>query len=162
MTTVLSELGRGLNRAWESLAAGWRELMRGATNALTQYVPATPGALEAGGFPQVPGWGLLPGEVMETKNSIVVQIELPGINRDDIDVDLDGNALRIRGEKRIDREHIAENYYLRERAYGRFERVVPLPPNVNTRAARASYRAGVLTVELPKTGASAMRRIKVQ
>ena len=118
MTTVLNELGRGLNRAWGSFAEGWRELMRGAGSALTHYVAGDRSGSGAGGegsFP-VPSWSLLPGEVMETKQSVVVQIELPGIDRDEVEVNLEGDNLRIRGEKRIDGGFFAETYYLRERA----------------------------------------------
>ena len=129
MTTVLNELGRGLNRAWGSFAEGWRELMRGASSALTHYVAGNHGGSGLGcegSFP-VPSWSLLAGEVMETKKSVVVRIELPGIDRDEVEVNLEGNNLRIQGEKRIDRAFFAKTYYLRERAYGWFERVVPLP-----------------------------------
>lgn len=162
MTTVLRELGRSVNRAWENLAEGWRELIRDGKDALTRYVPAKAPEPEAEGGWLAPGWGLLPGEIKETRKSIVVQIELPGIDRDDVDVEVVDDSLVIRGEKRFDREDVAESYYLRERAYGRFERVVPLPPNADKNAPKASYRAGVLTVEFPKTGQRASRRIAIQ
>jgi HSP20 family protein len=67
-------------------------------------------------------------------------------------VTVEGNVLRVRGEKRRDREHVARDYYLMERAYGSFERAVELPPSVDGDRARATFRNGVLTVELPKTG----------
>jgi HSP20 family protein len=163
MATVLNDLGRTLNRAWEGLASGWRELMRAAGSALTRYAPASaPQAAGSADWPmEMPTWGLLPGEIMETKKSVVVQIELPGVERDDLDVIIEGNTLRVRGEKRADREHFAESYYLRERAFGSFERLVPLPSNVDPDAAKASYRSGVLTVELPKSAASGRRRLTV-
>lgn len=164
MTTVLDELGRTVNRAWAGLVAGWRELMRGAGTALTKYTPLNDPAIKADqAWPTaVPTWGLLPGEIMDTGKSVVVLIELPGVARDDIEVFFEGNTLCVRGEKRADREYIAASYYLRERAYGAFERVVPLPANVDTERAKASYRSGVLTVELPKTAPSNRRRLAVQ
>lgn len=162
MTTALREISRSVNRAWESVAGGWRELIQNGRDALTRYVPARGDEPDAGWEWQTPGWGLLPGEVMETRKAIVVQIELPGIARDDVDVEIEGVNLVIRGEKHFDREHVAESYYLRERAYGRFERVVPLPPNADKSAPKASYRAGVLTVEFPKIAKRASRRIAIQ
>ena len=101
-------------------------------------------------------------EITKLKKSVVVQLELPGIDRDDVDVEVVDDNLVIRGEKHSDREHVAESYYLTERAYGYFQRVIPLPSNVSTSAPKASYRAGVLTVEFPKTASRASRRIAVQ
>jgi HSP20 family protein len=163
MATVLNELGRNLNRAWEGLTSGWRELMRGAANALTHYVPERSAQNEATrNWPlEIPSWGLLPGEVMETKKSIVVQIELPGVDRDDVEVTIEDGSLRVRGEKRADRAFFAESLYLRERAYGSFERTVPLPQNVDPDRAKASFRSGVLTVELPKTAGRGRRLLAV-
>jgi len=161
MTTVLNELGRTLNRAWESLAAGWRELVRGAGSALTHYTPADGGAAQAGHW-AVPSWGLQPGEIIETNKAVAVQLELPGVERDDLEVEIVGGSLRVAGEKRADREYLAENYYLRQRAYGRFERTVPLPPNCDTSRAKACYRGGVPTVEFSKTASDGVRRITVQ
>jgi HSP20 family protein len=99
---------------------------------------------------------------METKKSIVVQVEIPGIDKEDCDIRIERDTLYIRGEKHLDREHIGDTYYLMERAYGRFERVIPLPPNVDTDGAKASCRNGVLTVELPKTASAAARRLTVK
>lgn len=164
MTTALTELGKGLDRAWERLGAGWRTLVRTTQNALTRYTPVEAQSVDARAersWP-APGWGLLPGQVMETSKSIVVQIELPGVDRDDIDVEICDRELRVRGEKRLDRSYQAESYYLRQRAFGRFERVVALPSDVDPGSARASYRSGILTVEVRKTGARSLRRITVQ
>lgn len=162
MTTVLRDLGRSVNRAWDSLAEGWRELIRSGKDALTRYVPAERDDAAGEGVWEGPVWGLLPAEIKETRKAIVVQIELPGIDRDDVDVEIVDDGLVIRGEKRFDRDQVAESYYLRERAYGRFERVIPLPPNADRKAPKASYRAGVLTVEFPKTAQRASRRIAIQ
>jgi len=124
MTTVLRELGRSVNRAWENLAEGWRQLFRSSRDALTHYVPAKgeEPAVQAGW--EGPVWGLLPGEIKETRKSVVVELELPGIDRDDVDVEVVDGNLVIRGEKHFDREHVAESYYLMERAYG-YLRLLP-------------------------------------
>ena len=109
-----------------------------------------------------PRWGLLAGDVKETGKSIVVQVEIPGVEREDCDVWVDGNTLFIRGEKRLDREHVGDTYYAMERAYGSFQRAIPLPRNIDSDAAKASYRNGVLTVEIPKTGPGGARRLTVR
>jgi hypothetical protein len=106
------------------VATGWRELKRVAGSASARRRPARADLPEAAGgaWSFLPGCGLLPGEIIETGKSVVVQIELPGVDRDDIEVSVDGSVLRIRGDKQADREYIAERFYLSERAYGRFER----------------------------------------
>jgi HSP20 family protein len=164
MANVLEELARGLNRAWEGLAEGWQELVGNTTKALTRYRRNPEAESEASrasplGFPS---WALLPAEVMETRRSVVIEVEVPGVQREELDIRIENNQLLIRGEKHVDREHIAESYYLRERAYGGFERAVPLPADIDQDAAKATYRNGVLTVEIPKSASSSKRRLQVQ
>lgn len=143
------DVGRGINRAVESLAEGWRELWSRSGGALTRFrrrddEPAVP----VGGFPS---WGLLGADAFETDREIVVRLEVPGLERDDFEIAVQGGTLYIRGEKRHEREVNESRYYLAECAYGYFERALPLPDNVDADRARASYRNGVLTVRLPKT-----------
>jgi HSP20 family protein len=163
MANALRELGRGLNQAWGTVAEGWRELARRSSSALTRFFPPRKGASQpgiapgAGGFPE---WGMLAGEVIETDRSVVVNVELPGIAREDCEVRIEEDALIIRGEKRMDREHIGDSYYVMERAYGSFQRVVPLPPGTDPDSAQATYRDGVLRIELPRN-VRARRRISV-
>jgi len=71
------------------------------------------------------------------------------------------DVLIIRGEKRFEREQNRGNYHLMECAYGRFERAIPLPAEVDEEKARADYRRGLLRVTLPKTGHHTGRRISV-
>jgi HSP20 family protein len=163
MANALRELGRGLNRAWEQVAEGWNELVNRSSAALTRFFPRKGESVheEGGSGPlaRFPRWGLLAGEVVDTGDRIVVKVEIPGVAREDCDVRIEeDNTLRIRGEKRYDREHVGESYYLMERAYGSFERVIPLPENVDADSARATYRDGVLKVELDKRE---RRRIRI-
>lgn len=164
MANALRELGRGLNRAWENVAEGWRELVNRSSTALTRFFPhrADAGPAESGQAASAfPRWGLLAGEVVDTGEAVVVTIEVPGISREDCDVRVEEDGtLRIRGEKRYDREHVGESYYLMERAYGSFERVIPLPAAVDADSAKATYRDGVLKIELAKK--ERRRRINVK
>ena len=154
-------VGRELSRAWDNLAEGWRELLSRSGHALTQFrhhqddstVQLAPGAF--------PRWSLLAGELEETPKHVVVRLELPGMDLDDCRVTVEGNALRVSGEKRFERDTDHSTYHVMERAYGAFERVIPLPRHVNPDQAEASYKNGVLTVRLPKLGGERGRLIQV-
>jgi len=89
-------------------------------------------------------------DIYETENKeVVLKAELPGLQRDDIDVTVEGATLTIRGQRRRE-ETIAEQAYRRvERHYGSFARSFTLPSGVDAGAVRADYRDGVLTVRLP-------------
>ena len=117
------------------------------------------GTLRRPAFPQ---WSVLAGEVIDKEGSVVVQVELPGISREDCDISIHGRTLRIRGEKRMDREHIGDSYYVMERAYGSFERVIPLPDDVDPDSAHATLRSGVLKLELKKKASPKRRLITVK
>jgi HSP20 family protein len=158
-------IGRELSRAWENLAEGWRELLTRSGNALTHFVRKEEKEEEGeagSALARLPSWGLLAGEVMETDKSVVVRIELPGMQRDEWDITVEGNTLILRGEKRMNREYISASYHLMERAYGSFQRVIPLPRYVDPEGADASYESGVLTVTLPKLESAAPRRLTVR
>jgi HSP20 family protein len=90
-------------------------------------------------------------DVKDTGNAIEVKAELPGVNEEDIELSISDGALVIRGEKREERTKEDQGYVLRERAFGRVERAVPLPEGVDPDGAQASFRNGVLTVTIPKT-----------
>lgn len=147
-----SELERDISRAWEGLTEGWREMLTRGSAALTRYVRArmSPSGRESQDFLQ---WALLAGECWETAQSVIVRIELPGMRKEDIDISIHAGQLQIRGEKRSsgEEEEEARHYHFMERAFGRFERSVPLPRNIDADRAEVSYHGGVITVILPKT-----------
>lgn len=89
-------------------------------------------------------------DIYETENKeVVLKAELPGLQREDIDVTVEGGTLTIRGQRRRE-EAVAEDAYRRvERHYGTFARSFTLPTGVDAGAVRADYRDGVLTVRLP-------------
>jgi len=90
-------------------------------------------------------------DVTETDKSIDVSVELPGMTEDDIDISLSGDAITIRGEKKIEHEENRKGVYMSERSYGSFYRTVPLPAGVDPDKADATFKNGVLKVSLPKT-----------
>jgi HSP20 family protein len=89
-------------------------------------------------------------EVLERGNNIVVRADLPGLNRDDVDVEIDNDMLIVRGERQSDFEDKQEGYYRTERSYGSFYRAIPLPNGVDPDACNATFKDGVLEVTLPK------------
>lgn len=90
-------------------------------------------------------------DVVDEGKRLRITAELPGMSDKDIEILVDGGALTIKGEKRSDASSEENGCYRTERAYGYFQRVVPLPPNVSTEGIEASVDKGVLTVSVPKT-----------
>ena len=88
-------------------------------------------------------------EVVDRDKEVRVTAELPGLDQDDVEVRVEDNVLVLRGEKRT--EFDDEERHYSERSYGRFERQVALPAEVDDERASATFRNGVLTVMLPKT-----------
>jgi HSP20 family protein len=129
-----SELERGVARAWEGLSEGWREVLTRGNGALTQFVRAAKWkkGKDSQEFPQ---WAILASECWETAGAVIVRIELPGMRKEDIDISLIRGRLQVRGEKRYCAEHETRHYHLMERAFGRFERSISLPPNVDPKRA---------------------------
>jgi HSP20 family protein len=94
----------------------------------------------------------VPLEVSETKNTVIVEAETPGMNSKDLDISLNGNLLTIRGEKKQERKTKNGDCYCSERTFGKFSRSVELPANVkHDSKIKASYKDGVVRIEIPKT-----------
>ena len=101
-------------------------------------------------------------DLYEEKDDIVVKAELPGMEKDNIQVNLSDHTLTIKGEKKKEEEIKEKNYYRSERAYGSFIRTVELPKDVHGDKVKASFKNGVLEVRLPKTEEAKTREIKVK
>ncbi|MEO0019403.1 MAG: Hsp20/alpha crystallin family protein [candidate division WOR-3 bacterium] len=102
-----------------------------------------------------------PLDIEENDDSIVVRVELPGMNKEDIKVSLSGDTLTISGERKQESERKGKTYYRVERAYGKFQRTVTLPAEVEGDKAKASYKAGVLELVLPKSEKSKAKEITI-
>ena len=100
-------------------------------------------------------------DVSENDNKFEVSAELPGMERDDIKIEVQNNILTISGEKNSQREEEKDDTYLCERAYGRFSRSFELPALVNSDSIKATYKNGVLTLSLPKVEAAKPKQIEV-
>src|SRR5437867_12597049 len=97
----------------------------------------------------------------EEGDNIVVKAELPGVDKSNIDVQVENNVLTLRGERKRDNEVKSENLYRTERFFGAFTRSFTLPVSVDTEKIRAEYKDGVLQVFLPKVEEARPRKIKV-
>ena len=101
-------------------------------------------------------------DVFEEKDDIVVKAELPGIEKDNIEVNLTDHTLTIKGEKKKEEEVKEENYYRSERSYGSFVRTVELPKDVRADKVKAAFKNGILEVRMPKTEEAKAKEIKVK
>lgn len=101
-------------------------------------------------------------DVSENDEEYVVKAELPGIDPKQIDVNLRGNVLTIKGEKREEKEEKGERFSRIERAYGSFSRTLRLPGDVQEDKVEARYKDGVLNLKLPKTEGAKAKSVKIQ
>lgn len=101
-------------------------------------------------------------DIYENKDQIVLEAELPGMNREDFDLSIENNIITLRGERRFEKKDDGDNYHRVERAYGTFTRSFTLPQTVSAEGATADYKNGVLRVTLPKREEVKARRIEVK
>ena len=88
-------------------------------------------------------------DVFEKDNRLVTRIDLPGMNKEDVKVEIDNGRLVIAGERKNEAEEKAENFYRCERTYGNFYRAIPLPDGARVEDVKATFAAGVLEVSIP-------------
>lgn len=102
-------------------------------------------------------------DVIETEKTLQIKAELPGMSEKDIQVSLSRDTLTLSGEKKAEEEQRSGNIYRMERIYGAFSRTIALPLDVDAENAEATFKNGVLTINLPKVAAAKdSRRIKVK
>ena len=100
-------------------------------------------------------------DIFENKDQIVLEAELPGMNREDFELTIENNVLTLRGERRFEKTDEGDNYHRVERSYGAFTRSFTLPQTVSGEGANAEYKNGVLRVALPKREEVKARRIEI-
>jgi HSP20 family protein len=101
-------------------------------------------------------------DVFEEKDDVVVKAEVPGMDKDNIEVTLSDSTLTIKGEKKKEEEIKEDNYYRSERSYGSFVRTLDLPKEVHADKVKATFKNGVLEVRMPKTEEAKAKEIKVK
>ena len=135
----LSMLQDRMNRLFDDAGRGWHGDEPSAT---TSWSPAV--------------------DIYETENEIMVQAELPGVDRKDIGLNLENNVLTLKGERRFEKETKQENYHRIERSYGAFSRSFSIPAIVDEEKIRADYKDGILKIALPKKEQVRPKQIRIE
>jgi HSP20 family protein len=138
--------------AWPFLDERWRyndDLLRGLSN----YFGTRAAARSAGVFP--------PLNFYDDGTALMVRAEIPGANRESLEVTSQADQLTIRGERKISTPSANANYHRREREEGQFRRVVTLPYPADAEKIRATYKNGVLEIVMPKAPEALPRQIPV-
>lgn len=112
---------------------------------------------------EVMPWGMAGplADMEETDDEIIVRAEMPGLQKDDFNVELQNNRLTIRGEKKATEEKKEKNYHYSEIMYGSFSRSFTLPVEVASDKVDAKYENGTLTIRMPKSEKARTKKVKV-
>jgi HSP20 family protein len=89
-------------------------------------------------------------DLSAAEQEYVLTVEIPGVNEHDVTVDVSGNTMTIKGEKKLEKEESKSDYYRMERSYGSFQRVLSLPEDVDQDGIKAGFKNGILTVTMPR------------
>jgi len=100
-------------------------------------------------------------DVSETNEAVEVSAELPGMDAKNVELSFQGSSLVIKGEKTEEKESKEKDFHVRERRFGSFHRIIPLPQGVDVEKAKAEYEKGVLHVTIPKTSEAKQQRRKI-
>nr|AIA18532.1 Hsp20/alpha crystallin family [uncultured bacterium] len=115
------------------------------------------GRLAPRGFEQMAAW-TPQVEVLQRDKELVIRADLPGINKDNVKVELGDDSIVLRGERQEERKEEREGFLRTERSYGSFYREISVPPNVDTSKATATFRDGVLEITMPFSEGEGRRR----
>jgi HSP20 family protein len=133
----MSLLQNQMNRLFDTALHGWPS----DSNGTTQWTPAA--------------------DIYEAENELIVNFDLPGVDPKMVDIRVENNVLTVRGERQFDENLNKDNYHRVERSYGSFARSFTLSTSVDTDKIRATYKAGVLTITLPKAEVAKPKRIQI-
>jgi HSP20 family protein len=101
-------------------------------------------------------------DIREREDAYLVELELPGLTKDDVKITMENNILTIQGEKKHEKEEKRGDYHRTERVYGSFQRSFTLPSSVKNDKIEAQYKNGILTVSLPKVEEAKPKAIEVK
>jgi HSP20 family protein len=101
-------------------------------------------------------------ELKEDDTNIVLRAELPGMTKDDIEVELKDSILTLSGEKKSEKNEEGEKYYRTEISYGKFTRSFHIPVDIKEQEINASFKDGILIVKMPKSEENQTRKIEVK
>jgi len=116
----------------------------------------------AGGPRTIPEGAWNPAvDVSETENAVYVSAEVPGLKKEDINISIQDNVLSFKGEKKQEKTRKDESLHCVERYYGSFHRSFSLPSQVDSSKVKATYKDGILTIELPKKEEAKPKEISI-
>jgi HSP20 family protein len=101
-------------------------------------------------------------DLVETDEHFVLKADLPGLNEDDVNIEVEDNVLTVSGERKAEHEDKREGYYRVERSFGAFRRSLTLPEGVHPESVSATFDKGVLEVRIPKPEERKPRRVAIQ
>jgi len=101
-------------------------------------------------------------DVTETEKEYLIRCEVPGIHKENLDISLSGNVVRITGHKEAVQEGKGETYLYREREVGRFMRALKLPVPIEEGKVEAAYQDGILTVRVPKPAMALSKKVLIK
>ena len=141
--TVIKRFGEEMERLFGDFGKGWSNSI-GRDLGLNVWSPQV--------------------EMFERKGELVVRADLPGLTKEDINVQVDDGGITIEGERRGQSEENRDGFYHSERHYGKFYRRLPLPEGINPEEANATFRDGVLeiTMDVPKRKDTKPKRLSIQ
>lgn len=101
-------------------------------------------------------------DVIETNNALLIKVEVPGMTDKDVTVELEGNVLTIRGERKVETDVKEKDFRRAERAYGAFTRTFALPNNIDLDKITATTNNGLLEIEIPKKESAKPKTIRIE
>ena len=102
-----------------------------------------------------------PVDVYEDEQNLILKLEVPGVNEEDLNLSVENNTLTIQGERKFEKEEKEENFHRIERRYGSFTRTFKLPNTVDADKVDANYAKGILKITLAKRAEAKPKQIKV-
>jgi HSP20 family protein len=101
-------------------------------------------------------------DISETETQFVIDVEVPGVDKKDIELSIENNTLTISGERKFEKKEDNKQYHRVESHYGTFSRTFSLPDNVNTESINASYNNGILSITVDKSEQQMKKQIKIK
>lgn len=101
-------------------------------------------------------------DILETENELVLKADLPEVDPNHVEIQLENGTLTLKGERKFEQQKNGKGYHRIERSYGSFVRAFSLPDTVDAEKVKADYKAGVLTVTLPKKEVAKPKSVKVE
>ncbi|HDM35659.1 MAG TPA: Hsp20/alpha crystallin family protein [Candidatus Syntrophoarchaeum butanivorans] len=132
----------------------WMDRVFGELYEETRLLPAPGEEVERTAVPSV--------DLIDKDDKLLLKADMPGISKDGIKVEIKGDRIEISAEAKKEEEEKEEGYIRRERRYTRYYRSIPLPEKVDPEKVEASFKDGVLSIEMPKVEAKEVKRIEVK